>query len=134
MTAGNMVALGWSPEKVISINWLSNNLPTTWQSPQGVLAIVIPGRNFLAAIEDLDDTGMHSRLSIIDPNGGMHLSIPNCQIINGMRMIGKFRWFEPTSPIVPDNFGVIFEVDRGATYKLDISAPDARVVNVSLVR
>ena len=133
MTACQIAKFDWQPSKVVSIRWMSDGQAVEMQSPFGVLAIVVPGRAYVAAIAELDETGSHSKLDILNSDGSFRRAISNSQQIDGHKRAGMFCRFEPAQSAMPDCFGVIFRVaEEHSDYKLDINASDGTIVNCVL--
>lgn len=131
MKAKDMIALGWSPDKVLAVQWDDESRPVCIRSNFGILAKIISGRESIAVIEECDKTGQHSTLSIINTDGSLRLRLPNIQVIRNKDEIGEFCWFEPQRVNSPNVFGVVFSLTSdNSMFQLDIDAGNGAIVGV----
>jgi hypothetical protein len=57
LTLTEQLTRGIPPCKVDALDWECDGRKVAYRVPFGLLAMIIPGRQFLAVIEDKDDTG-----------------------------------------------------------------------------
>ena len=133
MDAKAIFSLG-SPEKVTKVQWRNGSQVVFLDDSHGVLAKVVPGRQFVVANMH-DESGQHRILSIINADGSRRIELSNTQKILGKDEIGEFRWFEPARVASPNIFGVIFcrSIDN-SMFQLDIDALDGNVIGIYPVR
>lgn len=135
MTAKDMMDRGWLPDKVVRIEWDAGGRLKSLDSEFGLLAIVVPGREFLAVVEDLDNSGQNSRLIILNADGSMARQLENIQRIDGADHPGVFSWFEPSQTNSSGDFGVAFQsLMDGAIRRLDIEAGSGEVKGIYPMR
>jgi hypothetical protein len=121
MTIEEFVARGWSPDKVIAVTWNNDGQLVQMKAPHGVLAKTLPDRNGVAWMENTDETGMRSSLSVLNADGSVRLAMPDTHLINGALEIGTYCWYEPARSSPGMHFGVVFRIDRNqAIFQLDI--------------
>ncbi|MHB0991234.1 MAG: hypothetical protein ACYC3O_11795 [Burkholderiales bacterium] len=133
MKAEDIFALG-STEKVIEVQWHNGSQPVSIRNVYGVLAKVVPGREFVATNEH-DESGQHRMLSIINADGSRRLQLPNIQKIRANDEAGEFCWFEPPRIESPNVFGVVFSCSSdNSMFQLDIDAINGAVVGVYPMR
>lgn len=133
MKAEDIFALG-SPEKIIEIQWHNGSQPVSIRDAYGILAKVVPGREFVAT-NGHDESGQHRTLSIINADGSRRLQLSNIQEIRGKVEVGEFCWFEPARIESPNIFGVVFSrISDNSMFHLDINAFNGSVVGVYPMR
>jgi hypothetical protein len=140
MTGVQMLAAGWEPDKVLWLRWDYYGQPIELASPYGFLSRVVPSHEYLAVLEDTDETGDHARLSVYLSNGTFRGTFPNILDLPGNSQIGPHReageyaWFQkPKSPL-PTAFAAVFKVYRtGGTYRVDIDAASGSVLGIEEV-
>lgn len=135
MRAIDMVALGWTPDKVLEIQWNNDSKLISFKARYGVLGMVIPGREAVAVIEENDESGQRNTLSVINVDGSRRMQFSNIQKLQGEDEMGQFCWFEPARIALSNVFGVIFNrASDNLMFHLDIDASDGNVVGVYPVR
>jgi hypothetical protein len=133
MSVEDIGALG-AIEKVIEVQWRNGSQPVSFRDAYGVLAIVVPGREFVAA-NGHDESGQRRVLSVINADGTQRLQLSNTQVIRGKGELGDFRWFESPRVESLNVFGVVFErASDNSMFQLDIDAINGNVVGVYPVR
>lgn len=133
MKVEDIFALG-PTEKVIEVQWSNGSQLVSIQDPYGLLAKVVPGREFVV-VNGHDESGQHRELSIINADGRRRFPIPNIQVIRDKSELGDFRWFELPRVDMPNVFGVIFNrASDNSMYQLDIDATNGHVVGVYPIR
>ncbi len=135
MTAVQMIAAGWEPDKVLWIRWDSDGHPIELASPFGFLSRVVASREYIVVLEDTDATGNYATLSTYLSDGTLHNIYPN--IVHfpatatwpACEEPGEYLWFQtPKSPI-PTAFAVVFKLHRNsATFQVDIDAATTAVL------
>ena len=135
MTAVQMTAAGWVPDKVLRIRWDWDGHPIELTTPFGFLSRIVSSREYIAVLEDTDATGDHATLSIYLPDGTLRENYPNIvQFPETERWPahtepGEYLWFQTPKSPVPTAFAVVFKVDRNsATYQVDIEAATGAVL------
>lgn len=132
MTATEMLALGWSPSKVLAVRWLHAGVPVEFAHADGVHAMVVSGGNFVAAIVSDD---MNSRLIVLSADGSVHGELSNRLTVSGQVIEGYYGWFEPAMSPGKDKFGSIFQTEAGSSgIRCDIDASAPEVVAATPVR
>ena len=135
MRAKDMVALGWSPDKVLEIRWNNGSQFISFKTRYGVLGIVVPGRETIAVIEENDESGQYHTLSVINADGSKRMELSNVQKVFDKDEVGEFLWFESARVASPNIFGVIFRRSSdNLMYQLDIDALNGNVVGTCPVR
>lgn len=130
MTFEQIFALG-TPEKVNTIQWEYGGRVVAWRTQHSMLATVLPGRNLICVIEELDDSGTRSTLSVVNGDGSLRAIVSNQQILRGRRERGQYRWFESARKSGPNHFGVIFRRDvSNYDFHLDIDGATGTVIAV----
>ncbi|MES2407100.1 MAG: hypothetical protein V4528_07245 [Pseudomonadota bacterium] len=133
MSVEDICALG-AIEKVIEVQWRNGSQPVSLRDAYGVLAIVVPGREFVAA-NGHDESGQRRVLSVINADGTQRLQLSNTQVIRGKGELGDFRWFELPRVESLNVFGVVFErASDNSMFQLDIDATNGNAVGVYPVR
>lgn len=133
MSAKDIFALG-SPEKVTKVQWSNGTEIISLDDGFGILAKVVPGRNFIAANMH-DESGQNRILSIINADGLKCMELSNIQKILGEDVVGEFRWFELARITSPNVFGVIFNRSSdNSMFQLDVDATNGNIVGVYPVR
>jgi hypothetical protein len=130
MTPLQIAALG-TPERVTTVQWECDGRPVVLRSQHGVLAKVLPGREFVAILEMLDDSGVKTTLSVLNGDGSLRATVSNEQIVRGQTERGEFGWFEPARTSGPNHFGVVFRRDTSDyDLQLDIDGTTGTVIGV----
>lgn len=133
MNMEDIFALG-PTEKIVEVQWKNDSQLVSVRDSYGVLAKVVPGREFIAA-NGHDESGQRRILSIINADGSRHMQLSNVQSIRGKNETGEFRWFETPRVEVPNVFGVVFErASDNAMFQLDVDAINGAVVGVYAMR
>jgi len=133
MKSEDIFALG-STEKIIEVQWSNGSQSVSLRDTHGVLAKVVPGRNFVAT-NGHDESGQHRIFSVINADGSPHLQLPNIQAIHGKNEEGEFCWFEPPRVESPNVFGVVFNrASDNSMFQLDIDAASGNVLGVFPIR
>jgi hypothetical protein len=133
MKAQDIFALG-PTEKVIEVQWHNGSQPVSVRDAYGVLAKVVPGREFVAT-NGHDKSGQHRELSIINADGSRRLQLSNIQQIRANDEVGEFCWFESPRTQSPNVFGVVFSCSGdNSMFQMDIDATDGSVVGVYPMR
>ena len=128
MTSRDMLAQGWAPSPILSLEWRSNSKRVVLDTPAGALAKLSPNYEQVALI---DGSGPYSTLKIYDSDGKQTLDIPNCLIISGRNHPGTYQWFEPARDPNPNAIGAIFAVtDNGSTWQVDIDTTSGQILGV----
>lgn len=135
MTTDRMLEEGWLPDKVIALRWDWSGTMIELRTAFGFLAQIVPDREYVAVLEEIDGTGDHAVLSVYNANGALHRSFRNLVEVAGTLEVGEFSWFEePVSPL-PTAFSPVFTVARtGGTFQVDIDAASGAVLGVNEVR
>ncbi|MFB9240273.1 hypothetical protein IV454_23840 [Massilia antarctica] len=129
-----ILALGWSPDKIVRLEWEADGRTIHRDCPHGVLAKVLPDRMSIALMEHTPvDTGMRKKLSVIDADGTTRYVIADTHVINGRALMGVFAWFEPARVEPERCFGVIFQTvpDADGTqeqYQFDLDIASGEIV------
>ena len=127
MPVNDMISLGWEPCKIVSIRWTCEGGKVEYSAPDGILATVVPGANFVAAIIT-DNPSANSRLIILRPDGSIYGTVANAVNIAGHHARGVFRWFEDARQKGVDKFGVIFQTEFLSDFWCDVDARALRLV------
>jgi hypothetical protein len=140
MTAVQMIAAGWEPDKVLRLQWDWNGHPIELVSPYGFLSRIVRSHEYLAVLEDTDATGDYARLSVYLPDGTIRESFPNILEFPGTAQSpartepGEYVWFETPKSTLSTTFGAVFKVYRNnATYRADIDAATGAVLDIEEV-
>ncbi|WP_139206013.1 hypothetical protein [Luteibacter sp. 329MFSha] len=132
MTVEEMLGLGWSPSKVIALEWTYNGAAVNVAAPLGVLGVVVQGGNFVATIPS---DGMGRRqIVIVSPDGDVYGRIEPTIWIKSVEVHGAFGWFEPARNPGEDLFGVVFQSTSGQEFLCGVSALSLRIVDCALTR
>ena len=134
MTVTEMVALGWSPSKVVALRWEADGAPVEAAVPHGIHGMVVPGAAFVAAILDEDGTGTDNQLRVLSPDGAVRGTLPNRLTVSGTDVVGHYAWFEPAMEPGTDRFGVVFQAQDGGSYRCDVDANGPRLLGVVPIR
>lgn len=135
MSTKDMVSLGWKPDKVVKVEWDNGSQHVALHARFGMLAKVIPGRNFVATIEENDESGKHCMLSVVNADGILHLTFSNAQLIREKEELGEFCWFEKSRIDKPNVFGIVFNCNSdNSMFQLDIDALSGITVGIYPVR
>lgn len=134
MAVAEMLALGWSPSKVIALRWADDGTPIEAAAPQGIHGIVVPGAAFVAAIFDEDASGTNSQLQVLLPDGTVLGRLPNRLTVSGSEVVGHYAWFEPAMEPGTDRFGVVFQAQEGGSYRCDVDASGPQLLGMVPVR
>ncbi|WP_426318767.1 hypothetical protein [Pseudoduganella sp. R-43] len=112
MGVGALLEKGWEPQPVVRIEWKSNGHFYGLDFPDGVLAIVLPGRSRIASFEPAVQGGpLRNRLVVRSAQGEQLYVIDGRLPFEGIPPNGKFVWFEP-SPQQPEQwFGAVLEAN-----------------------
>lgn len=135
MTAKEMIALGWRPEKVVETTWSFNAHPVSVKTKFGLLAKVVSGREYVAVIEEIDETGRVCELVILNPDGSRRKIVEKIQNIHNTQSLGEFCWFEQPRLDKDHVFGVVFERQPDkAMFHLDIDASNGVTIGTYPLR
>jgi hypothetical protein len=133
-----MLAMGWTPDKVVRIEWETDGTKFALDAEQGLLAKVAPDRSAIAVIaETFPDGTANSKLSIINADGSVRYIISNTHTINGEVMTGNFAWFEPPNQDSDHCIGIIFQAESAAgpeQYQFDLNTETGEVVEATVAR
>ena len=133
-TVEDIAALG-PIEKTVEIRWNNRGRSVSLASPNGIWAIVVPGRNFVAVMQEMNSTTHQAELSVFNADGSQRLVIPNVQTFRGHTYKGSFGWFATRKDKPQDTFSAIFQpANSGLDYRLDINAADGQVIDVHETR
>jgi hypothetical protein len=129
MTTGQMIALGWSPDKVSSAQWEFDGHVVEYRTEHSILCKIVEGRELVAVIEKLDDEGLTGKLLIINADGSCRHVIPNVQRIGGKDESGKFCWFETVASKVLGRFAAAFRRNSDSSmFLLEINGMNGSTV------
>lgn len=133
-----MLALGWSPDKVVRIEWEADGAKYALDAAHGMLAKVAPDGTAIALLAESVDAGVpSSKLSIINADGTIRHSISNTHTIDGETMTGNFAWFEPPLRDTDQCIGVIYQAESKAgpeQYQFDLNVTTGEVVEARVTR
>jgi len=132
MSLEKIAALG-PVEKVIEVRWTNLGRPIALSNANGILAHLVPGRNFVATLQAGNAAAGEKELTVFNADGSARLTIPSVQSIQGANVRGRFSWFETSSAAQRDRFSVIFQFG-GDMRRLDIDAAGGRVTGVHEAR
>jgi len=133
MKAEDIFALG-PTEKVIEVRWLNGSQPVSLIDAYGILAKVVPGREYVVA-NGHDKSGQRRVLLVINADGTQRFQLSDTQVIGGKSELGDFRWFDLPRVESLNVFGVVFNCARdNSMFQLDIDAENANVVGVYPIR
>ena len=130
MTTEEMVNLGWLPEKIESIRWQVNGRSIEYVGEHGMLSMVCPSRDSIIVIKKLDETGIGSKLEVLNADGTSRFQIPPIQKINEVTESGRYCWFEPARTPSKSLVGVVFESQSGQVYQLDIDVFTGKTIGI----
>lgn len=130
MSVDEMIAQGWSAEKVIEARWLFDGQPVSLANEHGLLAEVTPRRDGVAVLRNSGDEQVPGTLEVVNADGTSRLVIGNHQQINGRDYGGAFGWLERARVVAPNAFGAVFRAENGAMWQLDIDANTGQVLGV----
>jgi hypothetical protein len=100
-----------------------------------VLAKTLPGRDGVAWLEDADETGFRSNLSLLNADGSVRHVLPATQMINGRPEAGTYCWYEPARSGRPEQIGVVFRRDRDQMlFQIDIDVRTGTTVGTHSTR
>lgn len=134
MSAEDVFALG-NPEKIVEVKWRDDARLVSIHDDLGMLAKVVPGRNFVAINGHDEPSSQCRKLFIMNADGSKRLQLSNVQNIRGANESGKFCWFEPSRTESSDVFGVVFNVaSDDSMFQLDIDATSGAIVGTYPVR
>jgi hypothetical protein len=128
MTVEQMVAQGWSSERIVQIRWRFDDRDVSLANEHGLLTQVTPRRDGVVVIGN--QQGGPSTLAVINGDGSTRLVIDNQQRINGRQEAGVFSWFEPCRTVGANCFGAVFRT-QSAMYQVDIDADTGHVLGVT---
>lgn len=135
LTVDDMAALGWSPEKVTTITWDNDGKAVELHARHGSLSKVLPDREGIAYIENEDEAGICSTLSMLNADGSVRFSVPNMQVIKGNLETGTYSWYEPARSKLTVCLGVVFRLARNeALFQVDIDVHNGSTVAVYPLR
>lgn len=135
MKAKDLIAMGWKPDNIIEVRWIINGKQIYLKSGRSLLAVVVPGREYVAVIEKNINPNMPSSLYILDSDGNKRASIDNKQIFDGKPFYGEFCWFEQSAATEIGKFGVAFRRKHDdILYHVDINAKDGRIIKMNVTR
>ena len=135
MTPERILDLGWQPDKVLALRWDYFGTPVDLRTTYGFLAQLVPNREYVAVLEETDETGDHSLLSLYQSNGALVRSFRNLIQIGAIWEVGEFLWFEEPVSSSPTAFSPVFNVARtGATFQVDFDALSGNILGTHEVR
>lgn len=135
MTVDQMAALGWSPERVNAVAWDDDGEAVALHAQHGLLSKLLPDREGVAYLENEDENGLRSTLSVLNADGSVRFVVPNAQVINGSKEAGTYCWYEPARSVPATHFGVVFRLDRNqALFQIDIDAHSGATAGVYPLR
>lgn len=133
-----MLAMGWSPDKVVRIEWESNGAKFALDFEHGMLAKVAPDGSAIAVLaESVNGDVAHSKLAIINADGTIRHKISNTHTIDGEVMTGHFAWFEPAQHDPDHCIGIIFQAESAVgpeQYQFDLNVTTGEVVEARVTR
>lgn len=133
-----MLAMGWTPDKVVRIEWETDSAKFALDAEHGMLAKVAPDRRAIAVLtESVADGVANSKLSIINVDGTIRYRISNTHTIDGEVMTGNFAWFEPPRQDPDHCIGIIFQAESAAgpeQYQFDLNVETGEVVEATVAR
>lgn len=131
MTVNQMLALGWEPCRVVDARWRWQGQPLNVANRFGLLAIVVPDRQWLAVLWNKDEAAVEATLYVISGDGQQQVQIPDELLINGQLEPGIYSWFEGFPHDSPSVFTCMFSRRRDqAMYRVDIDAATGTVLAV----
>lgn len=123
MSIDDLIKLGWTPEKIVEIQWHSNGDAVSICDTYGLLAIVVPSKDSVAVIKHNSNINPEKNLLILNSDGAIKFTLSNTQKIKNNDEVGKFAWFEPARIKSPHLFGVIFEIiDKNQMFQFDVDS------------
>lgn len=138
MDAQAILALGWGPDKIVSIEWEADGVRHARDFAHGVLAKLAPDRSAIVLLEEVVDAGIEgSELSVINPNGSTRYEIANTHRVDGEVMTGNFAWFEPARKDPEHAIGLVFQAHSAAgpeQYQFDLNLATGEVVEARITR
>jgi hypothetical protein len=134
LTVKEMLALGWTPSKVVALRWTHDGKEVEVDAPYGVHGIVVPGANFVAAVHDEEEADRHGRLMILSPNGSVYSELENRVSVFGHEYNGRYGWFEPAMTPRIDTFGAVFQTDGQGDLRCDVDASGPQLLNAVRIR
>ena len=134
MTTAEMLALGWTPSKVLALQWNAEGRAINAAGPYGIHGIVVAGGNFVAAIVDAEASATNTQLEIRSPDGSVHACLENSVAALGREFKGCFQWFEPAVHPGIDKFDAVFQTEAEGAFRCEIDALEARVLSVVRTR
>jgi len=130
----DMLDRGWTPSKVIALKWRLGEREIEFAPPHGVLAIVVPGEEFVAVMVRRDEADEIRRLTVLNADGSVHGELNNQLLVGSKSVEGRFAWFEPAMTPGADIFGAVFQTRSGDDLRCDIDASSLRVLNIARTR
>ncbi|MFK3644170.1 hypothetical protein [Pseudomonas protegens] len=131
MTVDQMIALGWSPCRVVEARWRWQEQLLSVVNSRGLLAIVVPDRQHLAILWNDDDTGVAATLYVVSGDRQQQIRIADKLLINGQLEAGIYSWFEQFPQVSPSIFTCMFSRQRDqAMFRVDIDASTGDIVSI----
>ena len=131
MKVKDLIALGWQPDIIVELQWSFGSKLISLTSKYGFSAKVVPGREFVAIMEDIDQSTRVCSMYIVNSDGSRRFEISNMQRIGDAEVEGEFRWFEPARLDSAHVFGAVFcRRTDDALFQMDIDAASGRVIGV----
>ena len=134
MDAEAMLALGWSPDKIVRIEWEADGASHARDFVHGVLAEVALDKSAIVLLEEGVDG---SDLSVINPDGSTRYEIANTHRVDGEVLTGNFAWFEPAHNGSEHAIGLIFQAQSAAgpeQYQFDLDLATGEVLEARITR
>ena len=134
MTLEELLASGWGPCKVVALRWSHDGSRIEFHVRGSVLAAVVRGENFVAAMVSDDLSDETERLVILSPDGSEHGAVENRVHFMDRDREGHWSWFEPPSSPSANVFGAVLQTLFDGDFLCDIDASTAQVVAVRRTR
>jgi hypothetical protein len=134
MTLEQLLASGWGPCKVVALRWSHDGSRIEFHVRGSVLAAVVPGENFVAALLSDQTTGPPDRLVVLSPDGTEYRSVAHCIRFMGAERDGRWVGLELPANARSNVFGAIFQSPCDGDFLCDIDASTAQVVAVRRTR
>lgn len=132
MTVEQMLALGWTPCKVLDARWRWNEQLFDITNPLGLLAIVVPDRQWLAVLWNTDESALEADLYVIAGDRSQQIKIPDQLLINGQIEAGIYSWFEYFIHDSASVFTCMFTRRRDQSlFRVDIDAATGTIISIS---
>lgn len=130
MTPEEMIRAGWTPDKVLLLQWQGPGGVVELQSSFGFLSRVVASREYLAVLEDTDAGGQSTVLSVYQADGRPRVTFQNNVPIKGAPEVGRFASFRSPQSGAPAAFAVLFDVfSNGARYLIEIDAASGGILS-----